>query len=185
MDSLPLKKGCLLTATPSVLRDVYFQRSIILLTEYSEKGSVGFMMNKPLNYVLSDLIPEIHCNFNIYQGGPVEPDNLYFVHKIPHLLKDSIKVTDKIYWGGNFDELRMLLDRQIIQPSEIRFFLGYSGWESNQLEEEVKTKSWFVSENNFTNIFQVDDETLWRNKLLEIGGTYMIWANAPEDIRMN
>ena len=82
MSILKLLKGNLLIAEPSILHDDSFNRSIILLTEHNEKSSVGFILNRPLDYTIKDLIPEIDCSFKIYQGGPVEQDNLYFIHKI-------------------------------------------------------------------------------------------------------
>lgn len=185
MSNLQPKKGRLLIAEPSILNDVSFQRSIVLLTEHSEKSSVGFILNRPLDYVLNDLIPDIDCNFNIYQGGPVEQDNLYFIHRVPHLLTDSVEVNNGIYWGGNFDNLKTLLHEQVLKPTDIRFFLGYSGWGTHQLEDELTTQSWFVSENDFDNIFTIDAETIWKNKLLQKGGAYKIWANAPANIQMN
>ena len=87
---MKIVKGKLLIAEPSILNDDSFNRSIILLTEHNEQSSVGFILNKPLNYTIKDLIPEINCSFKIYQGGPVEQDNLYFIHKIPELIPDSI-----------------------------------------------------------------------------------------------
>ena len=142
-------KGKLLIAEPSILNDDSFNRSIILLTEHNEESSVGFILNKPLNYTIRDLIPEINCSFKIYQGGPVEQDNLYFIHKIPELIPGSTQVSEEIYWGGNFEALKNLLQQKEIKNTEIRFFLGYSGWAKVQLEKEVINKSWFVSENDF------------------------------------
>ena len=81
MSVLKIHKGKLLIAEPSILNDDSFNRSIILLTEHNEESSVGFILNKPLNYTINDLIPEINCSFKIYQGGPVEQDNLYFIQK--------------------------------------------------------------------------------------------------------
>jgi putative transcriptional regulator len=178
-------KGSLLIAEPSILNDDSFNRSIILLTEHNEQSSVGFILNRPLKFTLGDIIPEISCTFTIYQGGPVEQDNLYFVHKVPELIPDSIQVSEDIYWGGNFNSLKTLLAENKIQSTDIRFFLGYSGWGTHQLEDELLNNSWFVSENDFENIFSVDNETLWKNKLMQKGGEYKIWANAPSDIHLN
>lgn len=178
-------KGSLLIAEPSILNDDSFNRSIILLTEHNENSSVGFILNRPLKFTLGDIIPDIDCSFTIYQGGPVEQDNLYFVHKIPELIPDSIQVSKDIYWGGNFNSLKSLLAEQKIHNTDIRFFLGYSGWGTHQLEDELQNNSWFVSENDFENIFSVDNETLWKNKLMQKGGEYKIWANAPSDIHLN
>ena len=185
MTSSKLEKGRLLIAEPSILNDDSFNRSIILLTEHSNRSSVGFILNKPLDYVLNDLMPEIPCDFTIYQGGPVEQDNLYFVHRVPQLLTDSIKVAEDIYWGGNFNQLKDLLSDNLLKSTDIRFFLGYSGWTANQLETELETQSWFVTENDYDNIFSVKEKTIWKNKLLQKGGKYKIWANAPSDIQMN
>jgi putative transcriptional regulator len=185
MTVLKILKGKLLIAEPSILNDDSFNRSIILLTEHNDQSSVGFILNRPLNYTVKDLIPEINCSFKIYQGGPVEQDNLYFIHKIPELIPDSMQVSDQIYWGGNFESLKNLLQQQEIKNTEIRFFLGYSGWAKIQLEEEVLNKSWFVSDNDFENILSSDNKTLWKNKLMQKGGEYKIWANAPNNINLN
>lgn len=185
MNVLQPQKGRLLIAEPSILNDNSFNRSIILLTEHNYSSSIGFILNKPLTYKVKDLVPEIDCSFTVYQGGPVEQDNLYFVHKIPELIPESIEVDNGIYWGGNFDSLKDLLNNQKLKTNQIRFFLGYSGWDSNQLEEEIKSNSWFISENDYPNVFAIDNNSIWKNKLLQKGGKYKIWANAPSDIQLN
>ena len=179
------KKGNLLIAEPSILNDNSFNRTIVLLTELAESNVVGFILNRPLEFTIQDLLPEINSQFKIYEGGPVEQDSLYFVHRVPDLIPDSIAVSNGIYWGGNFSSLKKLLQNNILDANEIRFFLGYSGWGEQQLLEEIETDSWFVTENDFQNIFSVDNETLWKNKLLQKGGEYKLWANAPSDINQN
>ena len=182
---MKLNKGKLLIAEPAILNDSSFNRSIILVTEHTSNSVVGFILNRPLNYTVKDLLPEINCHFTVYQGGPVEQDNLYFVHKIPQLLSDSIEVANGIFWGGNFEALKDLLNNEALKTSEIRFFLGYSGWKKDQLEEEMNQNSWFVEENDFENIFSLENEDLWKNKLLQKGGDYKLWANAPSDFNLN
>jgi len=185
MTSLSLLKGRLLIAEPSILNDSSFNRSVILLTEHSNDSSVGFILNKPLKYTVNDLIPNINCEFTVYQGGPVEQDNLYFIHKIPELIPKSISVGNGIYWGGNFESLVGLLNRQEIPKDSIRFFLGYSGWSSNQLSKELTTNSWFCIDNKYSNILKVENSSFWKNQILEIGGKYKLWANAPSDPKLN
>ncbi|WP_010134214.1 YqgE/AlgH family protein [Ochrovirga pacifica] len=185
MACLKPSKGRLLIAEPSILGDVSFNRSIVLLTEHNSNSSIGFIINKPLDYSLQDLIPEINCDFKVYQGGPVEQDNLYFIHKIPELLPNSIEVTKGIYWGGDFDKLIELLNNGQVQSQDIRFFLGYSGWSKGQLYQEWKTDSWLVTENNHQNIFNTHDKDLWKNHLLEFGSKYQFWINAPKNPSLN
>ncbi len=180
-----LNKGNLLIAEPSILNDRSFNRSVILLTEHNQNGTVGFILNKPSEYLLKDLIPELGSNHIVYIGGPVSEDNLYFLHRIPNLIPDSIEVKDGIFWGGNFEVIQQLLIKDNISPNDIRFFLGYTGWSENQLEEEMEQISWFVKENTYENILTVQPNSFWKEELLKSGDEYQIWANAPKDPRLN
>lgn len=90
MTDLKPTKGRLLVAEPSILNDTAFNRSVVLLTEHNKSGSIGFIMNKPMKYKMRDLVPEIDCNFPIYNGGPVSQENLYFIHNIPKLIPASV-----------------------------------------------------------------------------------------------
>ena len=58
-----LKKGHLLIAEPSLIGDLSFNRSVILLADHNQEGSIGFIINKPLKYTINDLIPEIVARF--------------------------------------------------------------------------------------------------------------------------
>ena len=185
MPNLKSLKGKLLIAEPSILNDDSFNRTIILITEHTGVNAVGFILNRSLDFTVNDLLPEINSDFKIYQGGPVEQDNLYFVHQVPHLIPESIEVANGIYWGGNFETLKILLNNNSLKKDDIRFFLGYSGWGKNQLDNEINTNSWFVSENDLENIFAENEEYLWRDKLIQKGGDYKLWANAPNDFSLN
>ena len=98
------KKGKLLIAEPALTGDVSFNRSVVLLAEHNDEGAVGFILNKPLEYDICDLVSEIKVPLKVFNGGPVEQDNLYFIHKVPHLIEDSIEISDGIYWGGDFEK---------------------------------------------------------------------------------
>ena len=110
-----LKKGHLLIAEPSLIGDLSFNRSVILLADHNQEGSIGFIINKPLKYTINDLIPEIVARFKIYNGGPVEQDNLYFIHNIPDLIPNSIEISNGIYWGGDFESTKELINSGLIQ----------------------------------------------------------------------
>ncbi len=90
MTNINLQKGHLLIAEPSIIGDLSFNRSIILIADHNPEGSIGFILNKPLDFTLQDLIPEIEIPFEVYNGGPVEQDNLYYIHKTPELIPNSI-----------------------------------------------------------------------------------------------
>jgi putative transcriptional regulator len=186
MISEKLKKGHLLIAEPSILGDLSFNRSVILLADHNNEGSVGFILNKPLDYTLMDLVPEIESSFTIYNGGPVEQDNLYFIHSIPDLIPDSVEISNGIYWGGDFEKTRDLINSGEINKDSIRFFLGYTGWDANQLETEMNSNSWILIENSYKQkILQKSSSNFWKEKIMELGGEYLIWSNAPENPMLN
>lgn len=179
-------KGHLLIAEPSIIGDVSFNRSVVLLADHSDQGSIGFIMNKPLEYFLSDLVPEIESDFKIYNGGPVEQDNLYFIHKVPDLIPNSVEISEGIYWGGDFSVVSNLIIHNQITSNEIRFFLGYSGWDAEQLNQELQANSWVVVKNSYKmNIFGKCYNTFWKEKMIELGGEYLLWSNAPENPSFN
>jgi putative transcriptional regulator len=187
MITIKPKKGDLLIAEPAIIGDMSFNRSIVLLADHTEEGSIGFILNKPLNYNINDLVPEIGAStFKVYNGGPVEQDNLYFIHKVPKLIPDSIEISLGIFWGGDFSKVAELIAKGDIKETDIRFFLGYSGWGNNQLETELKSNSWVVTDNIYKkNIIEKNYESFWKEKMLEFGGEYSIWSNAPENPNYN
>jgi putative transcriptional regulator len=179
-------KGMLLVAEPSIIGDASFNRSVVLLAEHSETGSIGFILNKVLDFTLKDLIPELNKGFKIYNGGPVEQDNLYFIHKIPDLIPESIEISNGIYWGGNFEAVKELILKGLITDKQIRFFLGYSGWDAEQLQEELISNSWIVTpQKDAKDIIERPYRSFWKDKMVELGGNYMLWANAPENPSYN
>ena len=186
MISLKPKKGKLLIAEPTLTGDVSFNRSVVLLAEHNDEGSVGFILNKPLNYDIRDLIEDINVPFQVFNGGPVEQDNLYFIHKVPHLIDNSIEISNGIFWGGDFEKTIVLINQKVITDTDIRFFLGYSGWSSLQLDQELDSKSWIVVKNKYeSNIIQKSTIAFWKEKMLELGGDYLLWSNAPENPSLN
>jgi len=186
MTSEKLQKGQLLIAEPSIIGDLSFNRSVILLADHNDEGSVGFILNKPLEYSINDLLPEIESAFIIYNGGPVEQDNLYFIHTIPELITNSIEISNGIFWGGDFELTKNLINEGKINKEDIRFFLGYTGWSANQLEDELTANSWIISSNTYESaILKKSSKQFWKEKIIELGGEYIIWSNAPENPILN
>jgi putative transcriptional regulator len=186
MISEKLQKGLLLLAEPSIIGDLSFNRSVILLADHTSEGSVGFILNKPLKYTINDLIPEISSDFKVYNGGPVEQDNLYFIHNIPELIPNSIEISNGIFWGGDFESTKDLINTGIIKKKNIRFFLGYTGWDAEQLENEMQANSWILTKNVYENkILGKASAHFWKEKIVELGGDYLIWSNAPENPILN
>ncbi len=178
------KKGRVLVSEP-FLKDTYFKRSLVLLTEHSNDGAVGFVLNKPLDIKASEVIndfPSFDASVSI--GGPVSTNTIHYLHTVGNLIPNSIHILENVYWGGNFEIMRNLIRSGEINSVQIRFFLGYSGWQAGQLENELDQNSWLVTEINQSQIMNVS-ENLWKNTVNQLGEKYKIWQNYPENPSLN
>jgi putative transcriptional regulator len=180
--SIKLHKGNLLIAEPSIIGDVSFHRAVVLISEIHDKAPLGFILNKPFDFTLSDVLPEVNTAVPLYYGGPVDPDELFFIHSAPNLIDESVSIDTTLYFGGNIDQAIDALEKEALNSSNSRFFLGYSGWSKGQLEHEIEFKNWFISQNNNgKNIISQPTEELWKDLLLKKGGKYLLWANTPNN----
>lgn len=177
-DDDKLETGRMLVAEPFLI-DPNFKRGVILLCDHQEDGSFGFILNKPIDMNINDLIanfPEFKSE--VYYGGPVQTDTIHYLHTKGDLLSNSVKVLSGVYWGGDFDELKNFIKTGKIQPKEVRFFVGYSGWSSGQLIKEHKVLSWMTVDGHFDHVFG-DNKELWKDVLEEQGGSYSIIGQMP------
>ncbi len=170
-----IETGHILLAEPFMI-DGNFKRSMVLLCDHSEEeGSLGFVLNKELDIPLNDLIadfPEIDCN--VFFGGPVATDTIHYIHNVGDLLEGSMKVCDGVWWGGDFEQLQFKILSKEVKPKNIRFFVGYSGWESNQLHGEMNLGSWVISNMKANYLFKDDAVDLWELGMIDKGDTFSI-----------
>jgi putative transcriptional regulator len=180
---MKLKAGDLLIAEP-FLGDKHFERAVLLVCEHNKYGSFGLVLNKKSEYLLSQLI-ETESDFEVFVGGPVQKETLHFIHRCPHLIDESIDLGNDIFWSGNFETLLKLLNLNIIKDTEIRFFIGYSGWGPEQLAGELAEKAWYISETTADDVFNTAAQEHWRTVLKNKGGVYKSIANYPLDPNLN
>lgn len=179
-------KGSLLVAEP-FMWDPNFKRTVSIICENDdENGTFGFVLNKPLQMKLHEAIHGIKkFNAPLFYGGPVELDTLHFLHNIGNVLEGSVQICDGLFWGGNFQQTKDLINKGLVSPNNFRFFLGYSGWEPNQLNKELEDNSWIVHHVTAKHIFQDKSDALWKIVLQEKGGEYAQMVNYPEDPTYN
>lgn len=177
--------GILLIADP-FLKDPNFLRTVVLLCEHQEQGSLGFILNKQIEQTLDELITGMEGHkLPVYYGGPVQMDTIHFLHQYPDLIPESVKVNNDIYWGGNFESLTALIKNKSIDLNKIKFFIGYSGWGNDQLHGELKEKSWLTVSANRKLVFNTNDDEIWKGSLQELGGEYEMMINYPIDPQLN
>jgi len=185
-DASSLKPGDVLISEP-FLPDPNFSRSVVLITEYSPKDSAfGFIINKPSELEMSDVIDSFHHEgFTFHVGGPVNPETLFFVLGDNNILADAQKIRDGLSWSGDFEAVKGLIDIGKIHKEEIKFFGGYSGWGADQLEDEIKAKSWIIGKLSNNDILNGNHEILWKKSLEHLGSKFTIMSNFPEDPNLN
>ncbi len=180
-----IKAGQLLLAEP-FMADPYFNRSVILLCEHNAEGSLGFIINKPLDIQVNDLLQDFpSIDLSVCYGGPVQVDTIHFLHNLGDLLEESVPILPGIYWGGSFEKLKFLVDNQLALSTNIRFFVGYSGWTEGQLQEEMKFGSWLHAEADSNYIFKDEPGQLWQRILDHKGDIYSVLARIPESNLLN
>ena len=181
-----MNQGKLIVATPSILGDFNFRRSVILLASHKTSGSIGFILNKKLNYKLNDIVEDINIKFPLFYGGPVEQDNLFFLHRLGNVIPDSIKINSSLSWNGDFKFVTKLINENKIKLNDIRFFLGCSSWSNGQLEKELDEKSWEPFEIVSTEkVLKMKIQNMWKKCMISLGGKYRLWSNAPENPNFN
>jgi putative transcriptional regulator len=95
-------------------------------------------------------------------------------------------IREGVYWGGNFETIKILINNYQLNPKEIKFFAGYSGWDAGQLNNELEQNSWLVT-NKYNNevIFVENEENLWKEVVIGLGPRYAHIANFPENPQWN
>lgn len=184
-DNQIVQKGMILISEP-FLNDTYFKRSVVILTEHSEQGSIGFVLNKQVDLKVRDVIqdfPEINASVCI--GGPVSTNTIHYIHTLGNRIPESVHVKDNIFWGGNFEVLKQIIASGNVESHQVRFFLGYAGWGVKQLEAELAENAWLVVELNSEIIMKAESANTWNNILAKMDNKYQVWANFPENPNLN
>lgn len=178
-------ENILLIADP-FLKDPNFMRTVVYLCRHSEEGSFGFVLNKMFEQTLDELINGLEgIEIPVYYGGPVQTDTIHYLHQYSDLIPECYQVSDEIYWGGDFETVKELLRNNRIDRNKIKFFIGYSGWEKEQLTQELTESSWLTVSANRKLVFETDIDEVWKESLKHLGGKYEMLINYPIDPQLN
>ena len=151
-----MKPGLFLKST-SLLNDTEFENAVVFITEYNEKGAMGFVVNQKFPRKLNEL-EEFKTGkpFPIHTGGPVDKEHLFFIHQRPDLIEGGEPVTGNIFLGGDFKSAVRNINNDILTEKDLRIFIGYCGWDYRELDEEIAEGSWEVLETE--NLFSIGQE---------------------------
>lgn len=176
------KPGRVLVSEP-FLNDAFFSRAVILLCDHSSEGSFGFVLNNFMEAGLKDLIPSFpDVDIRISIGGPVDERNLYFIHSLGVRVENSQEIEGGLFIGGKFEDVKNLLIEDKDNAKYFRFFIGYSGWDIGQLEEELKEKSWVVLKDlSKEALLDAHNDDLWKDLMAKMGGKFEVMSNFPKN----
>lgn len=181
-NKLEPQKGRFLLAEP-FLQEEHFHRSVVFLCDHNEEGTFGFVLNKYLEVMPTELTERMpNSALQISIGGPVDDSSLFYLHSRADLIENSISISENIYLGGSFEDVRENINQGKLKTNEISFYLGYSGWSENQLKEEIELKSWLVAEASDPGKYIFgEDKDLWKNLMSEQGKKYEFMSKFPDN----
>ena len=178
-NTLKVSIGDVLLSEP-FLNDFYFRRSAILIIDHNEEGSLGVVINKRLNVPFNDIVrgfPDFKAD--VYLGGPVETDRLFFIHTIGEIIPDSHKIMSGLYWSSNINALKAMIKNDLIKPHELRFYVGYAGWDSGQIRKELEANTWVVGKFSSKEILHTMPGKMWSTFVNKLGKKYILWNKFP------
>ena len=171
--------GTLLLAHPA-MRDPNFRRSVVLMSAHNAEGAMGVVLNRPLGKRLGELSGDFAlgplAGVPLFKGGPVQTDQLVLVAWQRH------PEGFRLHFGVEPDKAEQLLAED---GTEIRGFLGYSGWSAGQLENEMRMQTWIVADVPEDLLTHSQDETLWKMVLSREGAEWRLLANEPDKPELN
>ena len=178
--------GRLLVATPQ-LRDPRFARAVVLLLDHDESGTVGVVLNQPLDLAVSAEFPSwgqcsaLAAPEVFFSGGPVEIDGALVIAALrPGVVAPVVRVVPGSIAVIDIDS----------EPAEapywasgLRVFAGYSGGGPGQLLAELDEGSWYVVDSRPEDLLDPHPEGLWRSVLRRQTGDVALvstWTDDPD-----
>ena len=184
MDSL---RGQLLIAHAGLL-DPNFRRTVVLITEHTEEGAMGLVLNRPSDAAVNEAVPELAWLAEdpdeepVYMGGPVTPGGVMVLAEFADPASAAVTVVDDVgFVPADVEDS----DAFISGLRRRRIFAGHAGWGPGQLEAELEEESWIVERARPDDVFAVDSEELWSAVLRRKGRQYALLATMPLDPSLN
>lgn len=194
----PLEAGTFLIASLG-LEDPNFTRTVVLLLQHvPDEVTLGVIINRPLGdrarlypddelRNLTDGLGSVSGapSNMFFQGGPVEPGSLIFLHRVPELEDRGTEIVPGLYAGGDLDALRTETSAMESEDPLLRFYLGYADWAPGQLEAEISLGAWILCPAATKLVFSCETDAVWHQALHSLGGKYVPMSYIPDDPSLN
>ena len=176
-------QGQLLVASPGLL-DPNFRRAVVLITEHTDEGAAGLVLNRPSPAPVAEIVPQleplVENGEQVWVGGPVQPNGVLVLGEFLDPEDAAVPLFGALGFPA-LDEPEEVAVRTIRR----RVFAGYSGWGAGQLEDELGREDWIVEPSRPDDAFTEAPEELWADVLRRKGGIYELVARIPEDPSVN
>lgn len=176
------KEGSLLVAEP-FLSESHFNHAVILLIDYAlASKSMGIVMNRSTSYSLGQLVDSVDDSLSIpvYCGGPMSYNRLFYIHSLGPMFSGSREIPGGLYIGGDFNDVTEYISEGYPVDGLIRFFVGYSGWDAGQLDDEISSHVWAVAKQmDHKDMLIGADDTYWHKTVRSMGDKYRGWLYHP------
>lgn len=178
-------RGKVLISEP-FLRDAMFGRSVILLIDHTNDGSMGLVMNKQAPIMLNEVIKEFKYldDIPLFRGGPLNTDTLFYTHTLADI-EGTLPISKGLYLNGDFESIKKYVLQGNPIEGHIRFFLGYSGWEYEQLKGEIKENTWIVGKGDIPTLMNNKVKGMWKKSMEMLGSKYETWSRFPQVPSLN
>uniref|UniRef100_A0A5B7A933 Uncharacterized protein n=1 Tax=Davidia involucrata TaxID=16924 RepID=A0A5B7A933_DAVIN len=184
--------GCVLVATEKLDGVRTFERTVVLLlrsgTRHPQEGPFGVVINRPLHKRIRHMKPtnlDLATTFtdcSLHFGGPLEASMFLLKTGGKSQLPGFEEVIPGLCFGArnSLDEAAGLVKKGVLKPNDFRFFVGYAGWQLDQLREEIESDYWYVAACSANLIFGGSSEGLWEEILQLMGGHYSELSRKPK-----
>ena len=174
--------GRILISVP-YYNDPFFNRSVVLLIEKNEKSCVGLILNQELDCTVQQAVSGVRIDMPVFAGGPVMFHTAFALHNFDNC-KQSEEILPHVYTG--YDNILLaIFEHNAIPKMDYKFFIGYSGWSPEQLENEISKKMWVVAEGSEELVLKTPTQKIWESAVKSLGKEYSHWLEVPRNIHDN
>lgn len=167
-------EGQFLIAMPTISEGI-FERSVVYIWHHDQQSAMGIIINKAIDEIsLEELFKELGADaprtnehVPVIVGGPVEQARGFVLHSPDYDEPDSIQVSPEISLTTSLRIIRAV--GAMTGPERWLIALGYAGWSSGQLEQEIQTNSWLTCPADSDIIFSPDAAGKWEAAIENIG----------------
>lgn len=182
IDSKGPYRGAILVAEP-FLTDEYFNHAVISLVDYTPgENAMGIVLNRTSGYTLGQIIEgfDDDVDIPIFLGGPLSRNRLFYIHCLGNIFSGAVEIQPGLWIGGDYNQVLQYIRDGYPTDGLIRFFIGYSGWDKWQLEDEINNYVWAVAPPLSSNeILSGCDDSYWHKVVKQMGPKYRGWQMHP------